>query len=146
HLEVDAELAAIGDRHLFPGRVDVEYRGYIVLGVAGGKQHAGDGEDLLHAGGAQPIQPLVNHRVGKFEIAVFDRHARQALAQPLAQHGEFADGQLVTTAVTTEHDARTGGHDEGFFHWSRLSKTRERQSSQRVLKPLRTWSPSWVDR
>ena len=48
HLEIDAEFAAVGDLELrMFRRVGVEHRRDVVLGVAGGEQHAGDGEDAF---------------------------------------------------------------------------------------------------
>ena len=106
HLQIDAELAAIFDRQALVLRlVGVEHRRYVVLGVACGKQHARHGEDLVDAVRPEPVEPVREHRIGEFQIAVADRPSRKPRLQNLGQVGEFADGVLVAAAVATQHDA-----------------------------------------
>ena len=57
---------------------------------------------------AQPVEAVVDHRIGEFEIAIFDRNAGQALAQRIGERCEFADGALVAAAMAAQHDAGTG--------------------------------------
>ena len=85
--------------------IGLEHGGNIVLGMTGGEQHAGDGEDVLDALLAQAIEAEVDHRVGEFEIAVFDRNIGQSRLEGFGESGEFADGALVAAAMAAQHDA-----------------------------------------
>jgi hypothetical protein len=49
HLGVDAELAAVVDAQRIGGGVGVEHRGDVVLGMAGGEQHAGHRQHVIDA-------------------------------------------------------------------------------------------------
>ncbi len=125
-------------------RIGVEHRGDVVLGVAGGEQHAGDREDALRPGLAQLVEALVDHRVGEFEITVFHRHVRQPLTQALGQHGEFADGTGIAAAMAAQHHPGVGGQSQEFRHVSPLSRGKGRVTS--TNQQPRPWSPIWVDR
>ncbi len=94
---------------------------------------------------AQPVEALVDHRIGELEIAVFDRHLGQALAQLVGEHGEFADRQLVAAAVAAQHDTGARRQDQGFGHSRLFRQTREAEFAVSNLQ-LRNWPPNWVDR
>src|SRR3546814_10765531 len=62
------------DRHLRMLRlVGVQHRRNVVLGVAGGEQHARHGEAARHAPGAQLVETLADDRRGEFQEAALHR-------------------------------------------------------------------------
>jgi hypothetical protein len=106
HLEVDPELAPIDDLEPRVGRrIGVEHRGNVVLGMAGGKQHAGDRQDALRPLLAQPVEAAMDDRIGELEVAVFQRHAREPRAQAIGQPRKLVHGAAVAAAVTAQHHA-----------------------------------------
>ncbi len=107
HLEIDAEFGPISDLDAMLCGIGVEHGRDVVLGVAGGEQHARQREHALDACVPQLVETKIDHRVGEFEIAVFDRNAFKALAEDIGQMGEFVDGATVAAAVTAQHDAGT---------------------------------------
>src|SRR6185312_2198616 len=133
HPGIDAQLATVGNADAgMGGLVGLEHRWNIVLGVAGSKQHAGDGKDMPGPLGAQPVETVVDDRIGEFEVAVFDRNAGKPLLEGASQGGKFVDGAAVAAAMAAEHDTRAG--------WQK------RQIRQSILRELRTWPPIWVGR
>ena len=107
HLQVDPEFAAIIDDHTGILRlIGVEHARDVVLGVAGGKQHAGNRKHPLDAHRAQLVETVGDNRVAEFEIAVFDRHVGIAGAQAFCHRCEFAGCVLVAAAMATNHDSR----------------------------------------
>ena len=108
HAALDAELAAIVDGDAALGGIAVEHRGDVVLGMAGGEEHAGDGQDAGDAAGHQGIEAVADDGRGKFQIAVLERPVREGCAQPAGKVGELGRGQPVAAAMTADHDAK--GH------------------------------------
>ena len=107
HLQIDAQFAPIGDLEAVVCRcVGVENRGDVVLGVPGRKQHARHRQHVLHPLHAQSVEPVMDHRIGEFEVAVFDRHAGQPVAQCAGQARELVDGSGVAAAMAAQHHAR----------------------------------------
>ena len=88
------------------GLIGVEHGGDVVLGVAGGEQHAGDGEDVVDALRDQPVEPVADDRPGEFEIAVLDRPVRRsASASVSASAANSATARAIAAAMAAEHDA-----------------------------------------
>jgi hypothetical protein len=73
HLGVDAEFAAIVDADAVGGSIGVEHRRDVVLGMAGGKQHARHRQYMADALGAQAVEAVAQDGLGELEIAVLDR-------------------------------------------------------------------------
>ncbi len=67
------------------GGVGLEHRGNVVLGMAGGEQHAGHGEHVRDPLRPQAVEAVADDRLGEFEIAVFDRILRQARSSDAAR-------------------------------------------------------------
>src|SRR3546814_9409691 len=82
--------------------VGVQHRRNVVLGVAGGEQHARHGEAARHAPGAQLVETLADDRRGEFQEAALHRVLRQAGADAAGDGLELADRSLVATAVRSE--------------------------------------------
>ena len=106
HPQIDPQLAAIVNGHVRVHRlIGVQYRGDVILGVTGCKQHAGHRQNVVHALRLQRVQSLVQNRIGKFQIAVIHRHFWKALTQPLGKTGELINGIFVAAAMTADHHA-----------------------------------------
>ena len=104
HARVDGQLPAIGDGDARVLRlVGVEDGRDIVLGMAGGEQHARHRENAGAALCAQPVEAVLDHRVGEFEIAVFHRPVGKAGLEPLGKLCEFTDRTAVAAAVAANH-------------------------------------------
>ena len=110
HLGVDAQFLAVIDFDAVFGGIGVENAGDVVLGVAGGEQHAGNSQNAGAAGGAQLVQTFADNRMGEFEITVFEGILRQALFQLFGQIGEFGDSALITAAMAAQHNTQFLGH------------------------------------
>ena len=79
------QLAAVVDRHPgMLGLIGVEHRGDVVLGVAGGEEHAGHRQHAVCAALAQLVQAVADDRRGELEKAALDVVLRQALADARA--------------------------------------------------------------
>ena len=103
-LEIDAELVAVVDAQpLVPGGVGIEHRRDVVLGVAGGEQHAGDGDHALRAGAAEAVEAVADDRTGEFEKARFHRAAGQARGDRARHGGELRHRIGVAAAVAADH-------------------------------------------
>jgi hypothetical protein len=81
-------------------RVVVEHGGNIVFGVAGGKQHARHGENVIGAAGAQIVKPLADGGPGEFEKPVHHLAIRQMARDMPGQRLELGDRLHVAAAVT----------------------------------------------
>ena len=93
HFRVNTEFPSIFDRQSIMGRlIGVEDGGYVVLGMSGGKQHAGNRQDPVAPGFAQTIQAGMDHRVCEFQIAVVDWPVRKPAAQLVGDDCKFVDG------------------------------------------------------
>ena len=103
-------------------RIGIENAWNVVLGMAGGKQHAGKRMDPLHPGFAQAVQPLMQNRVGKFQIAILHRHAGQSGDQAVAQAGKLFNGTLVARTVSAQHNPGFRRHQRPFSHGSGFSE------------------------
>ncbi len=110
HLEVHPQLPAVIDAQACLGRIGVEHRGNVVLGMAGSEQHRRHRQHLAHPLSPQGLQPIAQDRSGEFEIAVFNGHRRQMLPQLLGQGSEFSDRQAIAAAVAADQhtDAAVG--------------------------------------
>ena len=96
HARIDPQLAAIDDLDVVLGGIGVEHGRDVVLGVHRGKEHAGHSEDAGATLLAQPVEPVADHRIGEFEIAVFHRPVwRQQSGQLLGQHRELVHCRLA---------------------------------------------------
>ena len=118
HLGIDAELAAVADVDPVLGGIGVQHRRDVVLGVHRGEQHARHREDAVAARLAQPVEPVADHRVGEFQIAVVDlpvgrQQGRQLLA-PARANSSTADWlrepwpQIITPVFTRRCFLRLG--------------------------------------
>lgn len=152
HLQIDAELAAVIDDEILVLRlVGVEHRGNVVLGVAGGKQHARHGKDTRDPLFAQAVEAGRNHRIAEFEIAIFDRHIGIAGAQRFRDHGEFLRCVLIAAAVAADHDSEFFRHaiKASLLRFSFCTKRRTYRTFRHgpwPLGQLRNWPPDWVGR
>ena len=73
--------------------------------MAGGKQHAWQCEDVSDPLPGEPVEPEMDHRIGEFEIAVFDRQIGEPRLERIGERGEFANGALIPAAMAAKHDA-----------------------------------------
>src|SRR5690606_27529713 len=85
----------------------------------------------------------MDHRIGKFEVAVFDGDAGEPGAQRLGKVRKFADSELVAAAMAAQHHAGFRRQDRVGRHLA--SRVSEAEFSQGLLQ-RRTWSPVWVNR
>ena len=46
----------------------------------------------------------MDHRIGEFEIAIFDGDAGEFGLQGIGQDREFTDRELIATTVAAQHD------------------------------------------
>ena len=81
HLGIHAQFPAIADLNPMFGRIGVQHGRDIVFGVHSGKEHAGHRQNFVTPLRAQPIQPVANYRVGKFQIAVFNSPVRRQVGR-----------------------------------------------------------------
>src|SRR3546814_3781142 len=85
--------------------MSVQYARDVVLGMAGGEQHAGQGENPRVALGAQGIEAVADDRRGEFEEAEIDVILRQAGFLMRGQRGEFGHRAGIAAALAAENDA-----------------------------------------
>ncbi len=107
HLWVDAQFAPVGHIDSVLGRVGVEYRRNIVLGVHRRKEHTGHRKDAFAALRAQGIKTVPDHRIGKFQISIVGHPVgRQVGWQLVRKLREFIHSSLRPRAVPTDHHTR----------------------------------------
>ena len=105
HLGIHAQLPAIADLNPMFGRIGVQHGRDVIFGVHGSKEHTGHGQNLVTSLRAQPIQPVADDRVGKFQIAIFNGPFRRQIGgQFFRQHAKLINGRLAARAVATNHD------------------------------------------
>ena len=92
------------------GRVTVEHRRDVVLGVAGGEQHPRHRQDMSDTLALQRIEAVADDRPGEFEVAVLDR-LRQALCEAAGQDGKLCHGVIVAAAMAAQHHALPATHE-----------------------------------
>ena len=110
-LGIDRELTAVADGHAGVLRlIGVEHRRDVVLGVAGGEQHARHGEHVGHAAFAQLVETVADDRSRELEEAELDIPSRQALSDTTRQRFELGHGVGIAAAVAAQHDARLVRH------------------------------------
>ena len=110
HLEIDPKLPAVVDLQAGFGRIGVEHRGDVVLGMASGEQHRRHGEHMAHAPLPQGFETIAQDRPGKFQVAVFHGHLGHQGLELLGQLGKFSHRQPVTTAMAADQNTdRTVG-------------------------------------
>ena len=104
HLGIDAKLSAIADLDPMARGIGVEHGGNVVLGVHRGKEHARHGQDAGAALFAQPVEPVPDHRIGEFEIAVVDLPVGGEIGrQAFGQHLEFVHRSRAARPVAADH-------------------------------------------
>ncbi len=89
HLQVNRQLPPVLDGDAMLGRIGVQHGWNIVLGMARGKQHARHRQHMIDALFPQPVQPVLDHRGGKFEVAIFHRPVRENGGELFSQHRKF---------------------------------------------------------
>ncbi len=125
HLQVDSELAAVGDLDLrFPGGIGVDDRGNVVLGMAGREQHPRDRIDSPHPALDQPVQPVADDRRGEFEEPVLDLPVRVVRAQRVGDDRKLAHRAFVAAPVAAHHDSEIVRHDLSPFRGNRPCRPR----------------------
>src|SRR3546814_710635 len=119
--------------------MSVQYARDVVLGMAGGEQHAGQGENPRVALGAQGIEAVADDRRGEFEEAEIDVILRQAGFQMRGQRGEFGHRAGIAAAMAAEHDA--GFLERVALDWGLLKHGwgSRRQNSM----PFWAFTPAW---
>ena len=96
HLRIHAQFSAIADLDPMLGRIGIQHGRNIILGVHRGKEHTGNGQNFITSLGAEPIQPIPNYRIGKFQIAVFNCPFRRQIGrQFFCQHAKLIHGRLA---------------------------------------------------
>ena len=110
HLEIDSQLAAILDGDVMLGRIGVQHRRNIILGMAGGKQHPRHSQHMINPLFTQLVEASLDHRCGKFQIAIFNRPFRKQRCQFFSQHSKFGDRRFRPAAMTANHNAIFGGN------------------------------------
>ena len=108
-LGIDREVAA--EPHLdtrICGHETVHFPRQVVLDVAGCEQHAGHGEDPPRAARHQIRQPLLDCRVGEFEIAGREILRRETPAQGRGGDLELTDRVGVAAAMTAQQHRGLG--------------------------------------
>ena len=104
HLGVHPQFTTIAHLNPMRGGIGIKDRGNVVLGMHGGKEHPRHRQNPLAARRAQTVQTVADHRVGKFEIAVFHQPViGQITRQFIRQHAEFIDRRLAARAVPADH-------------------------------------------
>ena len=97
HLGIHTQFPAVADLNPMLGRIGVQHSRDVIFGVHRGKEHAGHGQNLVTALRTQPIQPVANDRVGKFQIAIFNGpFRRQVSGQFFRQHAKLINGRLAS--------------------------------------------------
>ena len=112
HLEINAQFPAIHD--IDPGilgRIGVQDRGNVILGVPGGKQHAGDRVNAFHASGDQLVEPVANDGGSEFQKAVLDMLVCETRPQSLGYNRKLPNCTFVTAAVTAHHNSEIVRHN-----------------------------------
>jgi hypothetical protein len=107
-LGVDAEIAPELDPDAVLGGVGVEHRGYVVLDVAGGEQHARHGEHVVHASPAEPVQAFADGRPRELQKAALKRIFGQPRGETADQVTELLDRRAVARAVAAYHHPDSG--------------------------------------
>ena len=103
HLRIDAELAAIANGEIVLGGIGVEDGGNVVLGVAGGKQHARQRHDVPRTLAPQLVEAGADDGLGKFQIAMLGAPIGQARLQLFGKAAKFLHRRLVAAAMAAEH-------------------------------------------
>ena len=136
HAAVDPQLAAVINAQPRLSRIGVEHRGDVVLGVAGGEQHARHRQHPFHPLLPQALQAVAQDRARKFQIAVFHWQLRQALPQALRQLGEFPHRLAIAAAMATDQHPH-GSAVHGLQHTSvaEIGLLRERHGKVHLARP-----------
>ena len=114
HVAVNAELTPVVDAQSRLSAVGPENRGDVVLGMAGGKQHRRNGQNMVHTLGTEGVERIPENRPGEFEIAMGHGHRSQALPELLRQRREFGHRQTIAAAMPTDQNPQsTGGAFDG---------------------------------
>lgn len=88
------------------GRIGVQHRWDIILGVHRREQHPRHRQYPLAPRFAQTVQPVTDHRVGEFQIAIVNHPVRwQQRRQFLRQHRKLIHSRLTARAMATNHYA-----------------------------------------
>ena len=104
-LWLDAEISAELDPNGVLGGIGIEHRRHVVLDVAGGEQHAGHREHVVHGAGAQSVQAFAQRRSRELEEAALQRVLGQTACESADQTLEFLDRVHIARAVTAHHDS-----------------------------------------
>ncbi len=103
HLQIDSQFAPILDRDAMLGGIGVEHRRNVILRMSGGKQHAGHRQDMRHTLFAKLVETGLDHRCGKFEIAIFHRPVGEQGSQLFSQHGKFGNRRFRARTMSADH-------------------------------------------